>query len=84
MLAANSRMLNLLRAALPMAAATRFEIRELARDMTKLTPVAIHQHLARADLLPIRRTARPRPGRARTRAVGLSAGRTDADAQDVS
>jgi len=61
-LAANSRMLNLLRTALPASAATRFEIRELARDMTKLTPVAIHQHLAKAGLVPARKTARRRSG----------------------
>jgi protein required for attachment to host cells len=57
-LAAQSRMLGFLRQELSILLKGGFEVRESGKDLSKLSPVQIHEHLAKEELLPARR----RPG----------------------
>ena len=53
-LAAERHMLGLLRDALKIPVKSGIEIRELAKDLTKLAPTEIHEHLAMAGVLQAR------------------------------
>lgn len=53
-LAAEKRMLGLLRDALRIPVKSGIEVRELAKDLTRLTPIQVHEHLAKAGLLKSR------------------------------
>ncbi len=53
---AEKRMLGLLRAALVLPAHPKFELRELAKDLTHFSAADLHAHLADAGLLPARHT----------------------------
>ena len=57
-LAAEKHMLGLLRDALNIPAKSGIEVRELSKDLTKLTPIQIHEHLAMAGILQARQGAR--------------------------
>ena len=59
-LAAERQMLGLLRDALKIPVKSGIEVRELAKDLTKLTPIQIHEHLAVAGVLQARQG--PKPG----------------------
>lgn len=53
-LTAERHMLGLLRDALKIPVKSGIELRELAKDLTKLAPTQIHEHLAAAGVLPAR------------------------------
>jgi protein required for attachment to host cells len=57
-LAAQPRMLGFLRQELTILLKSGFEVRESVKDLSKLSPVQIHEHLAKEQLLPARK--RPR------------------------
>lgn len=52
--AADKRMLGLLREALDVPPHARFELRELAKDLTRFPAVDVHRHLSDAGLVPAR------------------------------
>ncbi len=54
-LVAQKRMLGLLRDTLGPLTRTGVEIRELAKDLSKLNPLELHEHLAKEQLIPRRR-----------------------------
>lgn len=54
-LVAQKRILGFLRHELDLLTKTGIEVRELAKDLTKLSPLELHEHLAREHLLPARR-----------------------------
>jgi protein required for attachment to host cells len=54
-LAAEKRMLGFLREALHVPSHQSFDVHEVAKDLTKLSPYTVHDHLASAGLLPARR-----------------------------
>jgi len=51
---AEKHMLGLLRDALKIPAKSGIEVRELAKDLTKLKPTQVHDHLATAGVVPAR------------------------------
>ena len=53
-LTAEKHMLGLLRDALKIPVKSGIDFRELAKDLTKLTPTQVHEHLAAAGVLPAR------------------------------
>ena len=53
-LTAERHMLGLLRDALKIPVKSGIEVRELAKDLTKLTPTQIHEHLSMAGVLRAR------------------------------
>ena len=55
-LVAQKRMLGLLRECMDPLAKAGVEVRELAKDLSKLHPLELHEHLAREQLIPRRRT----------------------------
>jgi protein required for attachment to host cells len=55
--AAEKRMLGLLREALVLPPKSGIEMRELAKDLTRLTPTELQAHLAAAGLVPARQAA---------------------------
>lgn len=59
-LTAERHMLGLLRDALKIPVKSGIEVRELAKDLTKLTPTQIHEHLATSGVLPA--SHMPKPG----------------------
>jgi protein required for attachment to host cells len=54
-LAAEKRMLGFMREALDSLAREGVAVRELAKDLSKLPPLDLHEHLAREGLVPARR-----------------------------
>jgi protein required for attachment to host cells len=54
-LVAHKRMLGMLRTCLDPLMKTGVEVRELAKDLSKLDPLELHEHLAREQLIPRRR-----------------------------
>jgi protein required for attachment to host cells len=59
-IAAEKQMLGFLRPAFTHHFKNTVEIREVAKDLIKLTPQELHQHLAQANILPPRQTAESR------------------------
>ena len=55
-LVAQKRMLGLLRECMDPLMKAGVEVRELAKDLSKLHPLDLHEHLAREQLIPRRRT----------------------------
>jgi len=55
-LVAQKRMLGILRGTLEPVLKAGVEVRELAKDLSKLPPQQLHEHLAREGMLPRRRT----------------------------
>jgi protein required for attachment to host cells len=55
-LVAQKRMLGYLRAEITPLSREGVEIRDLAKDLSKLNPLDLHQHLSREGLLPERKT----------------------------
>ncbi len=55
-LVAQKRVLGFLRHELDPLIKAGIDIKELAKDLSKLTPLEVHEHLAREQLLPQRRT----------------------------
>ncbi len=55
-LVAEKRMLGILRSTLDPVIKTGVSIRELAKDLSKLNPLELHEHLAREQLIPPRRS----------------------------
>ncbi len=55
-LVAHKRMLGMLRGCMEPLIKTGVEVRELAKDLSKLNPIELHEHLARERLIPQRRT----------------------------
>ena len=53
-LAAERHMLGLLRDALKIPVKSGIKVRELAKDLTKMTPAQVHDHLAAAGVVPAR------------------------------
>ncbi|HHH36776.1 MAG TPA: host attachment protein [Gammaproteobacteria bacterium] len=56
-LAASSRMLGFLRNALQLPPTPPVTVKEVAKDLSKLSPLEIHQHLSEDGLLPARKRA---------------------------
>ncbi len=56
-MAASNRMLGFLRNALRLPPTPPVEVRKLAKDLSKLSPLDIHAHLSEAGLLPARKKA---------------------------
>lgn len=54
---AEKRMLGLLREALVLPSQSGIKLRELAKDLTRLTPTELQAHLAEAGLVPARQAA---------------------------
>ena len=54
-LIADPRLLGLMREAVRKALNPPIELKELAKDLTKLTPEELHDHLARNSIVPARR-----------------------------
>lgn len=52
---ASNRMLGFLRNALQLPPTSAVEVRELAKDLSKFSPLEIHEHLSEAGLLPARK-----------------------------
>lgn len=55
-LVAHKRMLGILRNCMDPLVKAGVEVREVAKDLSKLNPLELHEHLAREQLIPRRRT----------------------------
>ena len=55
-LVAQKRMLGVLRTCMDPLVKAGVEVQELAKDLSKLNPLELHEHLAREQLIPRRRT----------------------------